>query len=85
MAFITILVQAACGAAGGNVAGMLNKGSKLGPGMNTILGAVGGIAGGMALGERLGNLIGNDATGTIAASAMIGLLLPLIGGLLRKS
>ena len=85
MAFLTILIQAACGAVGGNVAGVLNKASKLGPGLSTILGAIGGIAGGLALGDPLGNTIGNNAMGTVAASAVFGLLLPLLGGLLRKS
>jgi hypothetical protein len=48
--------------------------------MNTILGAVGGLAGGQGLGGMMGGSMG----GNIAASAIGGILLPLIASLFKK-
>lgn len=84
MDFVGILIQALSGAAGGNIGGALNKARSLGPMLNTLLGAVGGIGGGQLLGGTVSNMFGNATAGNIAASAVVGLLLPLIGGMLKK-
>jgi uncharacterized membrane protein YeaQ/YmgE (transglycosylase-associated protein family) len=81
----SLLIQVISGAVGGNVGGLLNKAKSLGPLLNTILGAVGGVGGGQLLGTTLTNVLGGNATaGNVGSSALIGLLLPLIGGLLKK-
>jgi hypothetical protein len=81
----TILIQVISGAVGGNVGGMLNKAKSLGPLLNTVLGAVGGVGGGQLLGSVLTGLLGGNATaGNVSASALVGLLLPLLGSLLKK-
>jgi hypothetical protein len=81
----TLLIQVISGAVGGNIGGALNKAKNLGPLLNTILGAVGGIGGGQAFGGTLANMLGGNATaGNVGASALVGLILPLIGGLLKK-
>lgn len=84
MDITTLLIQAVTGAVGGNVGGMLNKTKNLGPLMNTVLGAVGGLGGGAALGGPLTDMIGNAMAANITASGVVGLLLPLLGGLLKK-
>ena len=85
MDITTILIQALSGLVGGNVAGLLNKAKSLGPTLNSILGAVGGVAGGQLLGGQVGGLLGNGTAGTAGASAIMGLLVPLIGGFFKKS
>lgn len=84
MDLTSLLIQAASGAAGGNVGGLLNKAKSLGPLLNTILGAVGGIGGGQVLGGTLTDMLGNATAGNAVASGVVGLLLPLIGGMLKK-
>jgi hypothetical protein len=85
MDVVSLLVQALSGIAGGNVAGALNKAGSLGPMLNTVLGALGGIGGGQVLGGSLTSMLGGNATaGNITASALVGLILPLIGGMLKK-
>lgn len=84
MDIMGLVIQAVSGALGGNVAGVLNKAKSLGPMMNTILGAVGGIGGGQALGGTLAGMLGNATAGNITASALAGLVLPLVGGMLKK-
>lgn len=84
MDLTTLLIQAISGAVGGNVGGWLNKAKSLGPLVNTILGAVGGVGGGQLLGGTLTRLLGNGTAGNVTASTLIGLLLPLLGGLLKK-
>lgn len=84
MDLTTLLIQAISGAVGGNVGGWLNKAKSLGPLVNTILGAVGGVGGGQLLGGTLTGLLGNGTAGNVTASTLIGLLLPLLGGLLKK-
>jgi uncharacterized membrane protein YeaQ/YmgE (transglycosylase-associated protein family) len=79
----TLLMQLASGAVGGNLGGMLNKAKSLGPLLNTVLGAIGGLGGGMLLGPSLSGMMGATG-GNITASALVGLLLPLIGGMLKK-
>lgn len=80
MDFSSLILQLAAGALGGNVGALLNKARSLGPVMNTVLGAIGGVGGGQLLGPALGGGTG----ATVGASAVIGALLPLIGGFLKK-
>ena len=80
MDFTSLILQLAAGALGGNVGALLNKARSLGPMLNTILGAIGGVAGGQLVGPAMGGGTG----ATIGASAVIGALLPLIGGFLKK-
>ena len=80
-----LLIQLISGVVGGNVGGALNKAKNLGPMMNSILGAVGGIAGGQLLGGTATNLLGGSPTvGSISASAIVGLVLPLVAGLFKS-
>jgi hypothetical protein len=81
---VSLLVQVLSGAAGGNIAGVINKAKSLGPMLNTVLGALGGVAGGQALGGSLTGMLGNATVGNVTASALVGLLLPLVGGMLKK-
>ena len=84
MDLTTLLVQVVSGAAGGNIAGMLNKAKSLGPLVNTILGALGGVGGGQLLGQVLTNMLGNGTAGNVSSSAIIGALLPLIVSFFKK-
>ena len=84
MDFTTLLIQLVSGAAGGNIGGLLNKAKSLGPILNTVLGAVGGVGGGQLLGGTVTDLLGNATMGTVGSSAIVGLILPLVGGLLKK-
>jgi uncharacterized membrane protein YeaQ/YmgE (transglycosylase-associated protein family) len=78
MDLASLLIQLVSGAAGGNVGGVLNKARTMGPLWNTILGAIGGLGGGQLLGDKLGGAMGSATTGNISASAIVGLVLPLI-------
>ncbi len=80
MDLTAVLLQLIAGAAGGNVAGLANKARSLGPLLNTILGALGGLGGGQLAGGAMG---GGMAT-EVGASAVVGALLPLIVGMLKK-
>jgi uncharacterized membrane protein YeaQ/YmgE (transglycosylase-associated protein family) len=84
MDLTTLLIQAVSGAVGGNLGGMLNKAKSLGPLLNTVLGAVGGVGGGQLLGGTLTDLLGNATAGNATASALVGLVLPLLAGFLKK-
>lgn len=85
MDLTTLLIQVISGAVGGNVGGLLNKAKNLGPLLNTILGAVGGVGGGQLLGGPFTNMLGGNATaGNAGASALVGLILPLVAGLFKK-
>ena len=85
MDLTNLLIQALSGAVGGNLGGLLNKAKSLGPLLNSVLGAVGGIGGGQVLGGPLTDLLGGNATvGNGAASALVGLLLPLIASYFKK-
>lgn len=85
MDIMTLLIQAVSGVVGGNLGGQVNKTNSLGPMMNSVLGAIGGIGGGQLLGGAVtGMLGGNGTAGNVTASALIGLLLPLIAGMLKK-
>jgi len=79
----TLLIQLVSGAAGGNIAGLLNKAKSLGPLLNSVLGAIGGVGGGQLIGPHLGGALSGTA-GNAVISAVVGLLLPLIGGMLKK-
>ena len=80
MDLTSLLIQLVSGAVGGNVAGALNKAKSLGPLINTILGALGGLGGGQLAGGALG---GGTAI-EVGSSAVVGALLPLIVGMLKK-
>jgi len=85
MDLTNLLIQALSGAVGGNLGGLLNKAKSLGPLLNSVLGAVGGVGGGQVLGGPLTDLLGGNATvGYGAASALVGLLLPLIASYFKK-
>ncbi len=84
MDFTSLLVQAVSGIVGGNVAGAANKAKSLGPMLNSVLGAIGGIGGGQLLGGTFTGLLNNGTAGNITASGLVGLLLPLIVGMLKK-
>ncbi len=68
---------------GGSVAGAVSKPTSMGPLWNTILGAVGGIGGGQLAGAISG-LEGLGQAGNIGSSAIIGALLPIVVGLIKK-
>ena len=68
------------GGVGGNLFGVLMKNRSMGPLLNTILGAIGGLAGGQAANSAMEGNMG----GTIAASAVGGILLPLIASFFKK-
>lgn len=80
MDLTALLLQLISGAVGGNVAGLAAKARNLGPLLNTILGALGGLGGGQVAGAALG---GSTAT-QVGSSAIVGALLPLIFGMLKK-
>lgn len=90
---LPLIIQAIAGLVGGNVAGLLNKARSLGPLLNSVLGAVGGVAGAQgAQAAGLFEMLGMAGTGSDPAAlaaqggigAVAGLVLPLIGGLLKK-
>jgi uncharacterized membrane protein YeaQ/YmgE (transglycosylase-associated protein family) len=58
---LPILLQAAAGAVGGNIAGMIRRTESWGPLLNTVLGAAGGVIGLQAL----------NATGQAAQAAAL--------------
>jgi hypothetical protein len=80
MDLTAVLIQLISGAVGGNVAGLANKAKSLGPVVNTVLGALGGLGGGQLANGALG---GGTAT-EVGASAVVGALVPLIVGMLKK-
>jgi hypothetical protein len=81
----TLIIEAIAGAAGGNIAGLLNKARSYGPLINTVLGVLGGLGGGAALGGPLTGMLGGNATaGSATASAIGGILIPLIAGFFKK-
>jgi uncharacterized membrane protein YeaQ/YmgE (transglycosylase-associated protein family) len=80
MDLTSLLVQLLSGAVGGNVAGVANKAKSLGPLMNTILGALGGLGGGQVAGAAMGGGTAAEA----GTAAVVGALLPLIVGMLKK-
>ena len=84
MDWTSLLIQLVSGAAGGNVGSLLSKEKSLGPLINTVLGALGGLGGGQLLGGALSGVFGGATGGNIGASAIVGLLLPLIAGFLKK-
>lgn len=80
MDLTALLLQLIAGAVGGNAAGLANKAKSLGPLLNTILGALGGLGGGQVAGGALDAGTGAE----VGASAVVGALLPLIVGMLKK-
>lgn len=85
---INLLVSLIAGGVGSNVVATLLKNRTLTPMLTTVLGAVGGFVGGNVLpsliapvGELVGTY-GNVGTGVL--SAIVGALLPLIVGFIRK-
>jgi uncharacterized membrane protein YeaQ/YmgE (transglycosylase-associated protein family) len=80
MDLTSLLIQLVSGAVGGNVGGILNKAKNLGPLINTVLGALGGLGGGQLAGAALGGGTAKE----VGASAVVGALLPVIVGMLKK-
>jgi uncharacterized membrane protein YeaQ/YmgE (transglycosylase-associated protein family) len=80
MDLTAVLVQLIAGAVGGNAAGLATKARSLGPLVNTILGALGGLGGGQLAGQTMDGGTAAQA----GASAVVGALVPLIVGMLKK-
>jgi hypothetical protein len=80
MDLTAVLLQLISGAVGGNVAGLANKAKSLGPVVNTILGALGGLGGG----QLAANAMGGGTATEVGLSAVVGALLPLIVGMVKK-
>jgi hypothetical protein len=80
MDLTSVLLQLIAGAVGGNVVGLANKAKSLGPLINTVLGALGGIGGGQLAANALGGGTGTE----VGLSAVVGALLPLIVGMVKK-
>jgi hypothetical protein len=80
MDMTAVLLQLISGAVGGNVAGLANKARTLGPLLNTILGALGGLGGG----QLAGGALNGGTAAEVGTSAVVGALLPLIVGMLKK-
>ena len=80
MDLTSVLLQLISGAVGGNAAGLANKARSLGPLINTILGALGGLGGG----QIAANTTSGGTATEVGASAVVGALLPLIVGMLKK-
>ena len=84
------LISLVAGGAGGNVVGALLKNKSLGPVLNTVLGLAGGAGGQLlpslipALGALVGGAEPGNYAGTGGLSAVLGALLPLILGMLKK-
>jgi uncharacterized membrane protein YeaQ/YmgE (transglycosylase-associated protein family) len=75
-----IILQLISGLVGGNVGGAVAKARSLGPTWNSVLGIIGGLVGGQAA-----SALGVDATaGQLSISAVVGALLPIIVGMLKK-
>jgi len=51
--------------------------------LNTVLGAVGGLGGGQLAGA-VGGLAGLGQAGNVGSSAIVGLLLPMVVGFIKK-
>jgi Mg/Co/Ni transporter MgtE len=83
MDIVSLLVQCLSGAAGGNIAGAVNKAKSLGPMWNTSFGLLGGVLGGQLLGNSLAGMMGNAMAGNVTASALVGFILPFVGGMLK--
>jgi len=87
---ISWIVSLIAGGAGGNIVGALLKNKALTPMLNTVLGAVGGGLGGKVLPmlvPAIAGLVGGGDTnyaGTGVLSAIVGALLPLIVGFIKK-
>ena len=86
---ISWIVSLIAGVAGGNVVGALLKNKGLTPALNTVLGLVGGGIGGKVLPTlvpAIASLVGgtDSFAGTGVLSAIVGALLPLIVGFVRK-
>ncbi len=83
---LPLILQLVAGAVGGNVGGAALKNSSLGNLGNTIAGAVGGVGGGSLLGPLLGmTATGGFDIGNIAASAVGGLVLQIVAGLIKNA
>ena len=80
---ISWLLTLISGAVGGNIGGALIKDQSLGPIVNTVLGLVGGVGGSQLLGA-LGGVRSLGQIGNIGASGVVGALLPIIIGILKK-
>jgi uncharacterized membrane protein YeaQ/YmgE (transglycosylase-associated protein family) len=84
MNITALIIQLVSGAIGGNLAGLLAKAKSLGPLLNTILGAAGGAGGGQILSQIFKDGIPGGNAGNAGLSAILGAILPLVAGFLKK-
>lgn len=82
---LPLILQLIAGAAGGNVGGAAVKNATLGTLGNTISGAIGGVISGQVIAGWLGMAAeaGGFDIGNIATSAVGGLVLQVIAGLVK--
>ena len=73
MELTALVIMLVSGIAGGYAAHVMAKSRSMGLTVNLILGALGGIAGGMFIAPKLDG----GTVGLVAASVLIGILLPL--------
>ncbi len=80
---LNAVISLVSGAVGGNAGGAISKANSMGPLWNTILGALGGLGGGQ-LADVVGGLSAMGQAGNVGSSAIIGALLPIVVGLIKK-
>ncbi len=81
---VSTLISLVSGAVGGNAANAAaSKSISLGPLWSTILGALGGLGGGQLTGA-IDALQGLGQAGNIGGSAIVGALLPIVVGFIKK-
>lgn len=88
--YLPWIIQAAAGAIGGNIIGVLRGGAGLGPLANTILGAGGGLGAAYGLqasgyGEQALALLGNNPNVANGVAGVVGgLVLPLLASFFKR-
>jgi uncharacterized membrane protein YeaQ/YmgE (transglycosylase-associated protein family) len=80
---VSALISLVSGAVGGNAGGALSKANSMGPLWNSILGALGGLGGGQLAGA-IGGLESMGQAGNVGTSAIIGAVLPIVIGMIKK-
>jgi hypothetical protein len=88
---VNLILQLIAGAVGGNVIGAANQNMSLGPGGNTIAGAIGGLAGGSLLSALIPMLSGAGGidiaqlAGQLVGGGVSGAIVTAIVGMVMKS